>query len=139
MPDKQTVLIIDDERDIVQGISVRLRAAGFEVLTAANGALGFDRALTSAPDCILLDIGLPEMDGIKLLELLKRRAETKHIPVAAISANTTKETRARAFACGIFRFVRKPFQSAELLSAVQAMIAISNRTCLEVATVGGSV
>jgi CheY-like chemotaxis protein len=117
------ILVIDDERDIVQGLTLRLRAAGYDVLTATDGARGVGMALTAAPDAILLDIRMPGMDGLAVLSALQQHTATRHIPVIVVSANVVENVRASARAAGARWFVGKPYQGDKLLSMVAEAVS----------------
>ena len=137
MSERRKILIIDDERDIVHSLSIRLRAAGYEVLTATDGAAGLSMALDAMPDGILMDIRMPGMDGFAVLDGLKGRAETKAIPVIAVSANVVERVRAQALAAGACCFMGKPFQPEKLLSTVKAVIGAACPSCELPFSVGG--
>lgn len=122
MPEKQTILVIDDERELTRGLGVRLRAAGFDVLTAGDGVTGVGMASQALPDAILLDVRMPGMDGFEVLSELGKRAETHDIPVIVLSANVVEQTRSRAVALGARRFMEKPFQPEKLLSAIRTTL-----------------
>lgn len=126
MREKRKILIVDDERDIIWSLSVRLRAAGYDVVTANDGVAGLNVALEAMPDGILLDSHMSGIDGIQVLERLKGREETKSIPVIVVSASVVEQARAKAMAAGACCFVEKPFQPRALLSAVREMIGSPN-------------
>ena len=123
MSDGPKVLIIDDDRDIVRGLAVHLRAAGCEVLTARDGALGLEIAIDALPDIILLDVSMPGLDGIEVLTALRSRDATRDIPAIVLSANVVEQTRARAAAAGARRFLEKPFRFEKLMSTIQSECA----------------
>lgn len=122
MAERCKVLIIDDDRDITRGLSVRFHAAGYDVLTAASGTTGLEMATESVPDSILLDIQMPGMDGFEVLRRLKQQAATRTIPVIVVSANVVDQVRTRALASGASHFASKPFQAAKLVAAVHDAI-----------------
>jgi len=121
MSEKLRVLIVDDDYCISEGASLRLRAAGFDTSTAANGAEGFSEAKQSLPDAIVLDIRMPVMDGLTTLRELKNTEETRHIPVVMLSASVVDEER--ALDIGARFFIRKPFNGPALVEAVTAATA----------------
>ena len=93
---RSSVLVIDDERGIADALAIRLRAAGFEVRTAASGARGLESARESRPDAIVLDVRMPELDGFELHALLKREPSLVGVPVVFLSANVQDSERQRA-------------------------------------------
>jgi CheY-like chemotaxis protein len=120
MSDKLRILVVDDDREIVRGLSVRLRAAGYDVFAAGDGNAGLAAALGSRPDAILLDIRVPGMDGLEVLQQLRQHAETGSVPVIVLSANVVAQTRLRAMELGARCFLEKPYSAAGLLSALQS-------------------
>ena len=121
MLDKKRILIVDDDHDIIQGANLRLRAAGYDTLTATDGEQGVAAAVTNTPDAILMDVRMPRLDGLGALALLKQRAETRDIPVVVLSASL-RDQRA-ALDAGARYFLTKPYRSNDLLLAVKSALA----------------
>ncbi len=113
---QQTVLIVDDDRQIAEGTAIRLQAEGYSTLIACNGAEGISVAHRHDPDAIVLDIRMPVMDGIEALRELKGHPSTKEIPVVMLSASVVDE--GPALDGGARFFVRKPFDRRRLVEAV---------------------
>jgi CheY-like chemotaxis protein len=90
------VLVVDDDTDLRELFAVYLQRAGFGVLEAANGLEGFELAKTHCPDLIFTDIEMPMMDGIQLIETLRRDPATENIPVVCISGMDRRERPANA-------------------------------------------
>lgn len=120
MNESQQILIIDDEHDICEGVSYRLRAAGFSPLLAGDSTSGVDIARRRQPDLILLDVQLPDKDGISTLQELRDDILTSQIPVIMLSASLTDEVR--ALDAGARFFLQKPYEGKRLLSAVRAVL-----------------
>jgi CheY-like chemotaxis protein len=116
MPDGATVLMIDDDREIVCGACTRLRAAGYHMLMASDAESGIAAAIENRPDIIVLDVRLPRRDGLSALAELKRRPETKDIPVVMLSASVVDQQS--ALDAGARFFVRKPYRGDILVQAV---------------------
>ncbi len=133
MADRPKILIIDDERDIVRSLSVRLRAAGYDVVAATDGAAGLDLAVEGEPTGILLDIRMPGMDGLAVLDELKKRGDTKAIPVFVLSANVVEQVRSRALAAGACCFLGKPFQAEKLVSTIGHVLGVGGAGYMPVA------
>jgi len=118
------VLVIDDELEILRGLELRLRAAGLNVITARDGQTGLDIAEAHRPDVILLDLRMPILSGLTVLENL-RRHETDQgrnpIPVVVLSASIT--LRAAALNLNARYFLSKPYDSNELISAVNSTLS----------------
>jgi DNA-binding response OmpR family regulator len=127
MPDRATVLMVDDDREIVRGACLRLQAAGYRVLTAGDAEAGIAAAVTNHPDAILLDVRLPRRDGLSILADLKRRPETKQIPVVMLSASVVDQQA--ALDAGARFFLRKPYRGDLLVQAIQAAITTKDAVC----------
>lgn len=117
------VLIIDDDRAIADVTALWLRHAGYEVHCAHDGALGLDRARQWSPDVILLDIRMPGMDGYAVCRQLKSDAQLASIPVVFFTANVQDAARRKASASGGEAFIVKPYESNDVLDAVQHVLA----------------
>ena len=109
MRDKQLILIVDDAREIARSIGLRMRAAGYDVMTACNGELGLKAAVESSPDAIICDIRMPVMDGFTMLARLRELGEVGAIPTIVLSANIAEQARAQALQLGARFFYRKTF------------------------------
>jgi CheY-like chemotaxis protein len=114
------VLVVDDDRDIVESVSIRLRAAGYEIRVAFDGQQGVAMATSCEPDAILLDLRMPKMDGMAALAKLKQHRATRDIPVVMLSASMRDE-QAALFAGASF-FVLKPYLPSYLLAALDSAI-----------------
>ncbi len=113
-----TALIIDDEIQIRRLLRMALDAKGYTVREAENGQLGLQDAVFHKPDVILLDLGLPDMDGV---EVLKRLREWSQVPVLILSVRDQEAVKLAAFDAGADDYVTKPFSTAELLARLTAI------------------
>ena len=116
------VLVIEDEAELRANVARLLKAEGFEVLTAENGAVGVDTAVTQLPDLIICDISMPEMDGFGVLFSLRENVTTSHIPFIFLTASTRTYDRAFGVELGANDYITKPFKLQELLEAVKKRI-----------------
>jgi DNA-binding response OmpR family regulator len=112
------VLVVDDESDIVSTVQYRLEFCEFEVITAANGKEGLEKAANEKPDLILLDISMPVMNGHEMLERLKNSPELKDIPVIMFTAYSDAKDVAKAVELGVADYVTKPFDFTELMGKI---------------------
>jgi len=119
MGQKKKILIVDDERDIVKGLMIRLQGAGYEVVTAFDGAQGVFMAHKEKPDLILLDIRMPAGDGFSVAQRLKRSIHTFTIPVIFLTGSPEKNAEEKAMALGARFYVKKPYDPEELLDAIK--------------------
>ena len=122
----QTILIVDDEEDVVKPIIFRLEMQGFDVLVEADGETGFQTALAEMPGLILLDIMMPGIDGLTLCQILKKRPDTSHIPIIMLTAKTTMGDVEKAFAAKADDYVAKPFEWQELFGKIHRCLAHGN-------------
>lgn len=114
------LLLVEDHAPLREQIAALLRAAGHRVTEASDGRLALQAALGDAPDVLLLDIGLPGLDGLQLCEQL-RAASPCHVPVLMITARDTLPDKLAGFAAGGDDYLVKPFDGEELLARVQAL------------------
>jgi two-component system KDP operon response regulator KdpE len=105
------VLIIDDDRDLLKVCGVGLRAFGHEVFTATTGSEGLTEAATRSPDVIVLDLGLPDLDG---LEVGRRIRAWSDVPIVVLSANSSEDRKVEALDGGADDYMTKPFGMREL-------------------------
>lgn len=124
-PEKNTVLIIDDEPQIRRLLRVTLEANGYQVVDAANGQEGLVQAAQCRPQVVLLDLGLPDMDGV---EVLKRLREWSRVPVIILSVRDRDAEKAAALDAGADDYVTKPFGSAELLARLRVAMRHSEKS-----------
>ena len=116
--DKQRVLIVDDEKDIVETIKFRLESEGFECLVAYEGEEALLKARRENPDLILLDIMLPKINGYKVCRLLKFDESYKHIPIIMLTAKTQETDKLTGKETGADEYVCKPFVMDELVKMI---------------------
>jgi two-component system KDP operon response regulator KdpE len=111
------VLVVDDEQQILRALRVILREAGFETLPASTGEEALDLAALQHPDAGIIDLLLPDMDGV---ELCRRLREWTDIPLVVLSAVDDEDAKVRALAAGADDYVTKPFGPRELVARLQA-------------------
>src|SRR5258708_4907289 len=120
---RKRILIVDDEDDIREVAQVSLELVGnYEVLTAANGRDGLERARSDKPDAILLDVMMPDMDGPTTLAELRADPETHDIPVVFLTAKTQTMERARLAELGAAGILTKPFDPLKLAAELAATL-----------------
>ena len=116
------ILYVEDNEDNVYMLERRLKRAGFDVAIARDGAEGVAMALSERPALILMDMGLPVLDGAEATRRIKSAPETKHIPVIALTANAMTGDREKALAAGCDDFDTKPVELPRLLGKIQAQL-----------------
>lgn len=122
---KPKLLIVDDEPQIRMLLGEFL-SEQFDVNFAANGKEALQNTKTCRPDIILMDIMMPEMDGLDTCRVLRESDETRHIPLLMLTAANTSQERIRAFNLGADDFISKPFEVDELLSRLKSKIRRMN-------------
>jgi CheY-like chemotaxis protein len=113
------VLVIDDVEDNRDLYAQFLRHEGFRVELAADGEAGLAKAMTVQPNVIVLDLGLPALDGWEVARRLKASQATATIPVVALTGHATAEARERALAAGVDEFCTKPFLPVDLIATIR--------------------
>jgi two-component system cell cycle response regulator DivK len=112
------ILYVEDNEDNVYMLSQRLKKHGFEVVVASDGEQGIEMAREKKPDLILMDLGLPSLDGWSAARLLKEASDTRAIPIIALSAHTMPGDRERALAAGCDEYDAKPIDFERLLAKI---------------------
>jgi len=122
MIEKKKILIVDDERDFVEMLKVRLESSGYEVDVAYDGQEGLDKARHDKPDLVVLDVMMPLLDGYHVCRLLKFDEQFNQIPVIILTARGRPEDRETGEDVGGDAYMVKPFDSKELLSKIQELL-----------------
>ncbi len=119
MTDKQRVLVVDDEPQIVRALSVNLKALGYEVDAAASGEEALSHASQRRPDAVILDLGLPGIDGIQVIEGLRGWTT---VPIIVLTVREQEADKIAALDAGADDYVTKPFGMGELLARLRASL-----------------
>jgi two-component system phosphate regulon response regulator PhoB len=117
-----TILVIEDERDILDIVAYNLGRAGFEVLTAEDGRTGLDLAREHHPDLIVLDLMLPGLDGKEVCRQIRRDDEVQETPILMLTALVDETDRVIGFELGADDYLTKPFSPRELVLRIQAIL-----------------
>jgi DNA-binding response OmpR family regulator len=120
---RKKILLVEDDAEIVELLSFNLKNAGFSVGTATEGIEGLKKARSLAPDLILLDLMLPELDGFAVCEILRRDPCTASIPIIMLTAMTSHLARVNGLSSGANDYITKPFSMKALVSKVESMLA----------------
>jgi len=116
------VLVADDEEDIRALVAFRLKRAGYEVITAADGEEALLLATTRLPDLAVLDMMMPKATGLEVTRTLREQEATRDIPVILLTARAQEVDVARGFEAGADDYVKKPFSPQDLQARVQALL-----------------
>ena len=120
------VLIVEDSRTQAEWLAAVLSRDGYQVAMAADGREAIRRVRTDPPDLVLLDMILPDMDGLEVLRVLKARSEDQFIPVILLSVKSDLDSRVTGLRIGADDFLAKPFADAEILARAAAMLRIKS-------------
>jgi DNA-binding response OmpR family regulator len=118
----ETILLIDDEPDLLALLEVRLKASGYDVLKASSGEKGLEKVRENRVCAILLDIMMPGMDGFEALQRLKADPKTRGIPVIMVSAKAHQEDLKKARELGAVDYVPKPMDGRLLVEILRKVI-----------------
>lgn len=119
---EDTVLIVEDEADVVDLLRYNLKRAGFKVIVATSGDAGLASVRSNRPDIVVLDLMLPGMSGLEVCRALKQDSETTHIPILMLTAKDEQKDRVKGLETGADDYVGKPFSPRELVLRVQALL-----------------
>jgi len=113
------ILVIDDEEDLLDLVTVRLEAAGYKVISASSSQEGLEKVHQEKPDLVLLDVMMPGIDGFELLRRLKDDPDAKYIPIIMLTCRGDSESIFKAEDLGAKDYIIKPFDSKELIGLVE--------------------
>ena len=120
------ILIVEDDAGIRRYLKSTLTAAGYDIVTAGDGRAALALISSHCPDCILLDLGLPHMDGVGIIEGIRRWSS---VPIIVISARITENDKAEALDLGADDYLTKPFGTVELLARIRTALRHTRRAC----------
>jgi len=120
--DSKKILVVDDERDLVETLTFRLKASGYDIIAAFDGQEALEKAKKENPDLIILDLMLPKMDGYKVCGLLKADTRYNKIPIILFTAKAQAEDRKLGEEVGANAYIIKPFDPQVLLSKIKELL-----------------
>ena len=120
MPRKK-ILVVDDEPDLVETLTMRLEANDYEVISASNGEDALKKAKSDKPDLVLLDVMMPPPNGYKVCRMLKDDPEHKNLPVILLAAKGSDSDKFWGTESGADAYVTKPYNSQELLEKIRSL------------------
>lgn len=120
--DKKKILIVDDEEDLRKMLKFRLEAVGFDITEAVDGHEGLDKARSTGPDLLILDLMLPKIDGYKVCRMLKFDEKYKHIPIIMFTARAENKDKQIGKEMGADTYITKPFEPEVLLAKIKELL-----------------
>ena len=122
MENSKTIMVVDDNPDIITIVRTILEGKGFNVLSASSGAECLEALKSHKPDLIVLDIMMPEMDGLEVLTRLKSMSEFTNIPVVLLTAKVQYEDVLGGYKLGADYYITKPFTSTQLINGINLLL-----------------
>ncbi|MBO6584864.1 MAG: response regulator transcription factor [Gracilimonas sp.] len=129
---KQTILVVDDEKDLLDLIEYNLKKEGFAVLKAENGEEGIKIAKEHKPDLVLMDIMMPKMDGMEAVETMRADEDLKSIPIIFLTARSDEKTEVEGLDKGGDDYITKPISTTKLISRIKAVMRRFDETTEDV-------
>ena len=127
-PSNQLILVIDDDKDIVQTIKENLELDGYRIVSAYNGRDGLDLIQAQRPELVVLDLGLPDIDGIKCCQFIRREYD---IPIIMLTARDGVADMVLGLECGADDYIVKPFNSLELSARIRSVLKRMARSMVQ--------
>ena len=125
MSQKLTAVVIEDEKNICRFMESVLAEESYKILTASTGTEGLSVIASQCPDIILLDLGLPDMDGMTIIQKVR---QFTHTPIIVVSARAQEEEKVAALDCGANDYITEPFGTSELMTRIRTALRHSHRS-----------
>jgi DNA-binding response OmpR family regulator len=122
------ILIVEDTPEALENLKELLAMEGFEIITAANGEEAMYKFYLYTPDVIITDLRMPKMDGLALIDKIKKSDQLKNIPIIVFSANDTPEYEVKSLKLGANVFLKKPCSIEKLLDTIQSLLSMPSRS-----------
>lgn len=121
-PNKPKILIVDDEPDALELIKFNLKESGYRVLTAPDGRKALEVLRNESPDLVVLDLMLPEVDGLEVCKIIRRNVETADLPIIMLTAKAAEIDRVLGLELGADDYITKPFSPRELVLRIKNLL-----------------
>lgn len=126
MERQPVVLVADDDEDVLELVAFRLRRAGYRTVTARDGREALEMVHAEQPDLSVLDVAMPEMDGLEVTRALRGSASTRGMPIILLTARSQERDVMAGIEAGADAYIRKPFSHRELRARVESMLAATS-------------
>lgn len=123
MSEAPTILVVDDEPYMIRLLQHHIERAGFRMVKATNGREALEQIHAERPQLVIMDVMMPEINGLEVLAEVRKQAATKDLPVIIMTANAQRFTREEAEAAGVSAFLTKPFSPTQLMVEVRRHLA----------------
>ena len=121
---KPRILVVEDDADLRKILRLQLTSQGFDVTEAENGAIGFEQLKESVPDCVVLDLMMPVLDGFGFLKRARSITGLQHVPILILTASQDERNRIRGFQYQADAYMGKPYDLDDLTAEVQRLVAL---------------
>ena len=118
----KTVLIVDDEPYMIRLLQHHVERAGYRMVKAVNGREALERVELEKPDLVIMDVMMPELNGLEVLNQIRKKAETADLPVIIMTANAQRFTKEEAETAGVSAFLTKPFSPTQLMIEIRKQL-----------------
>jgi len=122
-----TILVVDDEPDVIEIVRFRLEKDGYTVLSAEDGRAGLTAAIEKSPDLVVLDVMMPGLDGFEVLFQMKNHPKTKDTPVVMLTAKTDMSSISKGWGMDVDNYVTKPFNVDDLAKTVHNVLVFRGK------------
>ncbi len=119
---EKKILIVDDEPDFVQLLSIRLKSNGYDVISASDGESGLKKAQAEKPDLVILDALMPKINGFELCKRFRENESTKDVPLIMLTALAQERDLSKGIKGGADCFITKPFNAVDLLHEIETVM-----------------
>lgn len=124
---KPRILVVEDDPDLRTIVRLQLSASGFEISEAENGAAGFEKIQQEIPDCVILDLMMPVMDGFGFLKRVRSSMALQDVPILILTASEDERNRTRGFQYQADAYMSKPYDLTELTQTVQQLCTAAKK------------
>ena len=121
------ILVIDDDRSLLRMMKLMLEKAGHESILASGGREGIQSAIDEQPDLAIVDVMMPEFNGLEVLTEIRKNPDTEQLPVIIMTANAQRFTKEEAENAGVSAFLTKPFSPTQLMSEIRKQLGEPNK------------
>ncbi len=119
---KKKILIVEDDLDMIDVLQIQVKALGYDSIVAGNGEEAVDLAVAEVPDLILMDIMMPQMNGLQATQLIRMHPKTRSIPLLAVTALSSRKDKEKCLRSGCDDYLSKPFTTKELVSRIEKLL-----------------